>query len=251
LFVLCLSDPRSLRRTASLCAALATSLCGCAPSVDREASPLEGAPVVVVEEVVSAPPEAADGPEVVTLAREDEGVRERIVGPALGGVPFLGGTLVLRPDRTLEMVRGLGVGSVMDREVQFVPVASDDGEHIAWAAMHGPETVLVVVDREGGRSDAAQGLVSIGAVVFDPSTHGRARRLAFVAARNGGIAGVWAARADGSALACLTNCELRAGQPLGVDHVPLPTEPLVFEGEQLVLRSMAHTDRVTLPETLR
>ena len=255
MFVLRLHAPRargsSTTRSWTI-ASLALALSACAPSVDHEAEALEGRPVVVVTEVLAAPPEGADGPETVALAREDEGVRTHVRGPALGGVPFLDGVLVLRVDRSLEMVRGPhGVGSVIDREVLFTPVASSDGEHVAWAAEHGPETVLVVIDREGARTNAAQGLVSIGAVAFDESTHGSARRLAFVAARNGGIAGVWAARVDGRGLSCLTNCELRAGQPLDERHVPLPTEPLVFDGDALLLRSMAHTDRVTLPEALR
>lgn len=233
-------------------ASLALALSACAPSVDHEAEALEDRPVVVVTEVLTAPPEGADGPETVALAREDDGVRTHVRGPALGGVPFLDGALVLRVDRSLEMVRGPhGVGSVIDREVLFAPVASSDGEHVAWAAEHGPETVLVVIDREGARTNAAQGLASIGAVVFDASTQGSARRLAFVAARNGGIAGVWAARVDGSGLSCLTNCELRAGQPLDERHVPLPTEPIAFEGDAVVLRSMAHEDRLALPEILR
>ncbi len=232
---------------------LALGGASCAASAEGESAPLAESPRVVVDEVISAPPEGADGPEVALLALEDDpSPRQHVVGPALGGVPFLGGALVLRPDRTLERVVGThGVGSVIDREVLFVPVASDDGEHVAWAAEHGPETALVVIDREGNRTTAAQGLGSIGAVAFDPSTHGSARRLAFVAARSGGIAGVWAARVDGTTLSCLTNCTLRAGQPLGVDHRPLPTEPIVFEGAELVLESMAHVDRVTLPEALR
>lgn len=228
----------------------------CSPSTEgtseSERATLAAPARVVVEETISTPPEGADGPSVVALAREDDDGRQPVRGPALGGIPFLDGALVLRPDRTLELVRGThGVGSVIDREVLFAPVASADGAHVAWAAEHGPETVLVVIDREGNRADVAQGLGSIGAVVFDASTDGRDRRLAFVGARNGGIAGVWAVRADGRGLACLTNCELHAGQPLGPTHVPLPTEPIVFDGASLVLGSMAHEDRVQLPEALR
>jgi hypothetical protein len=224
---------------------LTAPLLACAASAESGAAPLEGEPAaarVVVEEVLTSPPEGGDGPDTVRLAREDESGRAPIEGAAIGGVAFLGGSLVLRPDRTLEMVRpgGLGVGSVIDREVV-----------VAWTAAHGPELVLVALDREGGRHEAAQGLGSIGAIAFDPATHGARRRVAFVGARNGGIAGVWATHLDGTGLSCLTNCELRAGQPLGDTWIPLPIAPLHFEGDTLIAIDEREARRFVLPETLR
>lgn len=235
---------------------LTAPLVACAASAESGAAPLEGEPAaarVVVEEVLTSPPEGGDGPDTVRLAREDESGRAPIEGAAIGGVAFLGGSLVLRPDRTLEMVRpgGLGVGSVIDREVVVAPIVSADGEHAAWTAEHGPELVLVAIDREGGRHEAAQGLGSIGAIAFDPATHGARRRVAFVGARNGGIAGVWATRLDGTGLSCLTNCELRAGQPLGDAWIPLPIAPLRFEGDTLIAIDEREARRFVLPETLR
>ncbi|MFO0708910.1 MAG: hypothetical protein U0353_03675 [Sandaracinus sp.] len=232
--------------------ALATvGVVGCASTTaDHTAAPLAEPPRVVVQETLEAVPEGGDGPDTVSLALDDERGRTPIEGRAFGGAPFLGGALVLRPDRSLEMVRE-GRGSVIDRDVVFAPVTSSDGEHAAWAAEHGPEPVLVVIDRDGSRFDAVQGLVSIGALVFDPATHGASRRIAFVGARNGGIAGVWAARVDGRGLSCLTNCELRVGQPLGPEHVPLPTAPLRFEGDALVSTIGAEAHTLPLPEVLR
>lgn len=232
----------------------ATTWLGCAPSAEGSpAAIVAPASAVTIDEVVTTPPPGGDGPDVVRLALETDEGRRPIGGEALGGAPFLDGALVLRPDRTLELVRSVTRRSVLDREVLFTPVVSSDGEHAAWAAEHGLEQVLVVIGREGERSEAAQGLISIGAVVLDPSTHGPSRRVAFVGARNGGIAGLWVSHVDGHGLRCLTNCTLRAGQPLqagtGPDAwQPLPSEPLRFDGDTLVVETEGVTQRLSLEE---
>jgi uncharacterized protein YcfJ len=229
------------------------ALAACTPTPTGSSAPVTGAPAVVVRETVSEPPEGGDLPDTVLLARvDDEGALHPIEGLAYDGVAFQGGALVLRTDHTLEMVREGSVGSVIERDVVFAPVVSADGEHAAWATTRTlDEQVLVVVDREGRRADAAQGLASIGAVSFDTTTHGARRRVAFVGAINGGIAGVWVARADGSATRCLTNCALRAGQPLGPDHQPLPDELVRFEGDAITYRAADRPVRIELPEVLR
>lgn len=244
------SRERAVRKTLPLMSLAA--LAACTPTPTGSSASVTGAPAVVVRETVSETPEGGDLPDSVLLARVDEeGTLHPIEGLAYDGVAFQGGALVLRPDHTLEMVRE-GSGSVIDRDVVFAPVVSADGEHAAWAASRTLDAqVLVVVDREGRRADAVQGLASIGAVSFDPATHGARRRVAFVGAINGGIAGVWAARADGSATRCLTNCALRAGQPLGSDHEPLPDELVRFDGDAITYRSAGRTVRIELPEVLR
>ncbi|GAB4216421.1 MAG: hypothetical protein OHK0013_42920 [Sandaracinaceae bacterium] len=228
------------------------ALAGC-PSAPAGVSPqaLSGG-AVIVRETVEVVPEGGDLPDTVLLAHVDEeGVARPIEGRALGGVAFQGGALVLRTDHRLERVREGTAPSVIDAEAVFSPVVSADGEHAAWASVRGLEQALVVIDREGGRTDAAQGLASIGAISFDPETHGGARRIAFVGAVNGGIAGVWVTRADGSATRCLTNCALRAGQPLGAGHEPLPDELVRFEGDAILYRTGDRTVRLELPEVLR
>ncbi len=228
-------------------------LAACTPPPGGASSPVTAQESVVVRETVAEIPESGDGPDTVLLARVDpEGAVHPIEGPAFDGVAFQGGALVMRTDRTLEMVRDGAPTSVVDRELVFAPVASSDGEHAAWAAERTlGEQVLVVVDREGGRAEAAQGLASIGALSFDLSTHGPSRRIAFVGATQGGIAGLWVTRADGSTARCLTNCALRAGQPFGADHVPLPDELVQFDGDAITFRSGDRTTRLELPEVLR
>lgn len=228
------------------------ALAGCAPTPASVSSPALAGEAVVVRETVEEVPEGGDLPDTVLLAHVDEeGVARPIEGRAFDGVAFQGGALVLRTDHRLEMVREGAAPSVIDGEAVFSPVVSADAEHAAWASVRGLEQALVVIDREGGRAEAAQGLASIGALSFDPATHGGARRIAFVGAVNGGIAGVWVARADGSATRCLTNCALRAGQPLGSDHEPLPDELVRFEGDAITYRTGDRTVRVELPEVLR
>lgn len=234
-------------------AVILTLAAGCQPA---DAAPgalsqqAAGAPAVVVREVVAAVPEGGDGPDTVLLAAiDDEGARP-LEGPAVGGVGFQGGALVLRPDGRLEMVREGATGSVIDRDVTFSPVVSSDGEHAAWAAQRGDEQVLVVIDRAGGRADAVVGLGSIGAVSFEEAA-GPQRRLAFVGAMNGGVAGLWAGRVDGSATRCLTNCALRTGQPWGDDHVPLPEGLARFDGDAVVFEANGEARRLVLPDVLR
>ncbi|MEM9071052.1 MAG: hypothetical protein AAGE52_21250 [Myxococcota bacterium] len=54
-----------------------------------------------------------------------------------------------------------------------------------------------------------------------------------VGARNGGVAGLWVA--DAAGLRCLTNCNLRVGEPWGDAFVPPPsTDTLRFDGPEVL-----------------
>lgn len=199
---------------------------------------------VVVAETVASPPEGGDGPSIVTLAHEDEQGTTPIAGNAIGGVAFQGASLVLRPDGALEMVRE-AAHQVIDRGVIVAPVVSRDGVHAAWVASRPlDEQALIVVDTEGARVEAATGLVSIGAIAFEETrSH---RRIAFVGAVNGGIAGIWVSSVDGSMSArCLTNCLLRTGMDLS-EMTPLPESPLEFVGDEIRWHADGQTQSVQL-----
>ena len=205
-------------------------LSGCSEVRVHEARVASPERIVVVEQL-AAPPEGGDGPAVVTLAYEGEEGSAVIPGAALSGVAFQGGALVLRPDGALEMVREQA-RSVIDQGVVVAPVVAADGAHAAWVASRPlDELALVVVDTEGGRVEAAAGLVSIGAIAFEETrSH---RRIAFVGAVNGGIAGVWVSSVDESMRPrCLTNCLLRTGMDLA-EMTPLPETPIHFAGDTL------------------
>jgi hypothetical protein len=217
-----------MRKTLSSLALL--GLWGCSEVRVNEA-PVATPERVVVQTERSTPPEGGDGPSVVTLAHESAEGTHPIPGEALGGVAFQGGALVLRPDGALEMVRG-ETRNVIDQGVIVAPVVSSDGTHAAWVASRPlDEQALIVVDTEGGRVEAATGLVSIGAIAFEETrSH---RRIAFVGGVNGGIAGVWVSSVDGSMRQrCLTNCLLRTGMDLG-EMTPLPETPIQFEGDSV------------------
>lgn len=200
---------------------------------------------VVVAETVASPPEGGDGPDIVTLAYEDERGTTPIPGAAIGGVAFQGGgALVLRPDGALEMVRE-AAHHVVDQGVILAPVVSSDGVHAAWVASRPlDEQALIVVDTEGARLEAATGLVSIGAIRFEETrSH---RRIAFVGAVNGGIAGIWVSSVDGSMSArCLTNCLLRTGMDLS-EMTPLPESPIEFVGDEIRWQADGQTQSVQL-----
>lgn len=199
---------------------------------------------VVEVEHVSQPPEGGDGPAVVRLAQEGEEGMTPIPGEALGGVAFEGGALVLRPDGALEMVRG-ETRNVIDQGVILAPVVSADGAHAAWVAARPlDEQALTIVDTEGGRIEAAEGLISIGAIAFEETrSH---RRIAFVGAINGGIAGVWVSSVDGSMRPrCLTNCLLRTGMDLGA-MTPLPETPIQFDGDRVRWFAAGQTHTIEL-----
>lgn len=218
-------------------------LLGCSETRAHEA-PLTQPARVVVAETVSAPPEGGDGPSVVTLVQEDEQGTTPIAGTAIGGVAFQEGALVLRPDGALEMVRG-EAHSVIDQGVIVAPVVSADGVHAAWVAARPlDEQALIVIDTEGARVEAATGLVSIGAITFEETrSH---RRMAFVGAVNGGIAGIWVSSVDGSmAPRCLTNCLLRTGMDLSA-MTPLPETPMTFVGDAIRWQAEGQTRSVEL-----
>ncbi|HBQ12218.1 MAG TPA: hypothetical protein DEF51_14050 [Myxococcales bacterium] len=92
---------------------------------------------------------------------------------------------------------------------------SDDLSRLAFAVRS--DGSLRVHDGEVART-LAEGFVSIGALRFDPT----GARVAFVGARNGGVAGVWVAGPDGAA--CQTNCDLRTGERWGDRFTPPPAD---------------------------
>ena len=67
----------------------------------------------------------------------------------------------------------------------------------------------------------ATGLASVGVMRLEPE------RVLFVGARNGGVAGVWVADADGAR--CVSNCDLRTGTDWQGRFVPPPTDPTLLE----------------------
>lgn len=233
-----------MRSTVLVC--VTTSLFAVAGCLEARAGeePLSSPMHVVVVTELTAPPLGGDGPTTFELALQDERGETRISGAALAGVAFQDGALVLRADGILEMVRG-ATGEQVDQGVIVAPVVSRDGMHAAWVSGRPlDEAALIVVDTSGMRLEAATGLVSMGAIAFeDVQSH---RRIAFVGAVNGGIAGVWVTSVDGSMRTrCLTNCQLRTGADLS-EMTPLPESPLAFVQDEIRWRAEGQTESVRL-----
>lgn len=228
--------------------------CAPEPAVSTESLVL-GDRELVVQEVTSRAPPGGDGPAHVRLAiRRGQRLFE-LDGEALDGVLFGETVLVLEPDGTLERISQPGSAFErripIDQGVVVAPVRSADGRFAAWVRAHDAGgQALVVMEADGTLHELARGLGSIGAIRFES---GVARpRIVFVGAREGGVAGLWATRVGDEVDArCLTNCELRTGEPWGSRHVPLPDGEPRFEGEALVFESAGVQRRIRLPEALR
>jgi hypothetical protein len=72
-----------------------------------------------------------------------------------------------------------------------------------------------VLDADGADRVLTTGLASAGLLAPQPDG-----TIFFVGARNGGVAGLWSISAGKTR--CLTNCDLRTGQPWGDRFVPPP-----------------------------
>lgn len=103
-----------------------------------------------------------------------------------------------------------------------VSAIASDGERLVYVAQNHDGLSLRVHDGASERV-LARGLASAGVLKIE------AERILFVGAANGGVAGVWQASAIGGEAHCITNCDLRTGEPWGDAFVPPPTEPALLE----------------------
>ncbi len=173
----------------------------------------------------SAAPIGGDGPTTYRLAWVRGAQRDEIAIDAVAWAERGAHVLVLTRDGTLTRVGHDLQHEVVDVDVASAPVtAPGNPERVAWACRTGE---LKVLDGEH-MTTRAQGLLSAGALRFAPD----GEALLFVNARNGGVAGLFVADANGTR--CLTNCALRVGQPFD-DYVPPPmsADSLRFSGDEV------------------
>ncbi len=207
---------------------------------------LTGLARVEVVRTISSAPAGGDGAPLVELRVTSESGDEHLFAPVLGGIAFGDGALVLDAERGLSLGDSTGHETRLDTDVSFVPVVSPGGDHFVYARSEDGASFALVSRSANARAVLAEGLASIGAVHFVDVA-----RFVFVGGRSGGVAGLFFASTASSDLAvCLTNCELRTGQPWGDAFAPTPADlrTLALDGDVLSYEDASGTPRrVTIP----
>jgi hypothetical protein len=169
---------------------------------------------IVALEPSSEPSGPDEVPRVRLARREPDGSLSPLEGEYIDAHEFRAGMAAVSTQRELHLVHRDGSRSVVAREVDGLPTPASDGS-LVYAARYGK---VVEIYR----------LTAKGSVLRLASFRGSATRLApqpggavvFVGAQPGGVSGVWIA--DSTGARCLTNCELRVGQPWGDRYRALP-----------------------------
>jgi hypothetical protein len=187
------------------------------PAAEVESAAPSAAPEIEVVGVEDDTPPGGDGVPRLRLAfRFADGARVPIAGEAVAYAAFRDGVALVDVERQLVLVSSDGSRRVLARASGAPPVRGPQGE-LVYVARHGLIAEVHVLDARGGDRIVASELSNAG--VLAPQADGR---LFFVAARRGGVAGVWVAE-HGTAR-CLSNCELTTGTPWAGRFLPLPRD---------------------------
>ena len=205
------------------------ALTGCAQPAPLEQGPApptaRGSFQVVVVSSRDPVPEGGDGSPLHTLAFErPDGERRSIGGEARAFVPFRDGVALVDAQGALQLVSIDGSRRTLARVSGAPPAVGPQGQ-LYYVAAREAQAELHVLSREGQDRVLATGIANAG--VLSPQSDGR---LFFVAARRGGVAGLWMVPPSGRAR-CLTNCSLGRG-PWGDAFIPLPTDGAAIVGER-------------------
>jgi hypothetical protein len=211
----------------ALASLLGLSLPACVPSATPERSSEHSeAPLratvreLVAIEVLSVKddtPRGGDGAPRSSLAfRFADGTRTPITEEAIAYVPFRDGVALVDVQRRLLLISAQGDRRVLARASGAPPALGPRGE-LVYVARHDLVAEVHVLEATGRDRIVASGLASAG--VLAPQPDGR---LCFVGNRSGGVAGVYVVENDRAR--CLTNCELKTGEPWGDGYVPLPED---------------------------
>lgn len=205
-------------RVVLLGAALSLWACG---QVERSrtssarAAPDAGA--IVVLRPADATPAGLDAPPRVTLAQR--GPNGRLVplrGEYLAAIEFRGGVAAVTLDRELQLLRANGSRSLLAKEVAGLPVLDGEGA-LVYVARFGAVVELYRLGRDGTQRRLAS--LRGSATRLSPRSDGT---VVFIGSELGGVSGIWIADSHGAR--CLTNCDLRVGQPWGHSYRALPGE---------------------------
>lgn len=194
------------------------------PALAPAPSSLDEAPELVLGQPVWQPPEGADGPpRSQAYFRMPDGTLREVDRLAIAHVPRWGrGAALVDPEGRLYEVMPGGDRRMLAAGATGSLAVSPDARLLAYVIRRDALGELRVHDGQRERVLAAD-LASIGGLSFG------ADRIAFVGGRPGGVAGVWIAPLEGEPV-CLTNCDLRTGEPWLDRFVPLPASEIVLDG---------------------
>ncbi len=178
-----------------------------------------------------AQPPLVEGPALIAVGDWSETVGDQLPRVRVGFRDGEGDVAVLDRQAVAYVARWRDGAALIDQERRLYQVwpggrrrmlAADvsalatDGERLAFVVRRDLHAELRIHDGSQARPLASD-LASIGVLRVEPE------RVLFVGARAGGVAGVWVADASGAR--CVTNCDLRTGQPWLDRFEPPPSDP--------------------------
>ncbi len=202
------------------------------------------APRLVYDRKVWAAPPGGDGAPVYTLAWEHPDGRRTPagVGPVVHATLWRGAIVYVDPRSRLWLE---GQDQPLALGVVDAPAVSPDDAKLAY--------VVVAESSEGTRAEVHvrsahadrlvdRSLLSFGALRFSPD----GSVLLGVGSVDSGVAGLHAIDLRAGARRCLSNCDLRVGQPWGDAFLPPPgsAAELRFEGDEVLFDTVAGRARL-------
>jgi hypothetical protein len=203
-----------LRFTTFGIASLGISLGSCAS--EPSSAPIRDENVEVNRQVDEVPGGTDTPPRFAIALRATDGTKTPLESRALAHVTFSGGLALVDSTRRLVVVAADGARRVLAEEAGAPPARGARGE-LVYVAQADTGAEVHVLEPGGADRVIATGLASAGLLAPQPDG-----TTLFVGARNGGVAGLWTIGSSGSR--CLTNCDLKTGEPWGDRFVPPPGE---------------------------
>ena len=175
--------------------------------------------------------QAADGldapPRVTLVRRHQDGTSSPIGGQFLDALEFRDGVAAITLQRELQLLHADGSASLVAKELDGRPAVDSEGS-LFYAARFGEVVELTRLSSHGTQQRLASFRGS--ATRLSPRSDGT---VVFIGSETGGVSGIWIADSRGAR--CLTNCDLRVGQPWGAAYRALPgeTESVRFVGSKV------------------
>jgi hypothetical protein len=172
---------------------------------------------VVATPLNNETPPGSDAVPMYSLAFEyPDGSRVPIAEPASAYAPFRDGVALIDGKRRLLLISPDGSTRPLASSTATSPAPGPSGE-LYYVALYGEVAELHRLTVAGNDRVIARETKSVGLIAPQADDS-----VLFVGAKNGGVAGIWRVGKDAGSASCVTNCELRTGQPWGDAFVPPP-----------------------------